>query len=129
MHLLISRLSFVVESTQILAPVLHLNFLGQSLSFAMVYIWGRRNPWARMNFLGVFNFTAPYLPYVEGKCIMSYFDLGLELFFKLFEFQLEFILIRWVLLGFSVMLGSNGVVDLLGIFVGHVYYFLEGMLY
>jgi hypothetical protein len=29
----------------------------------MVYIWARRNPWGRMNFLGVFNFTAPYLPY------------------------------------------------------------------
>jgi len=31
----------------------------------------------------------------------------------------------WVLLSFSVLLGSDGVDDLLGIFVGHLYYFLE----
>ena len=48
---------------------------------------------ARMNFLGLFTFTAPYLP--------------------------------WVLLAFSFVLGNNGVVDVVGIGVGHVYYFLE----
>jgi len=31
----------------------------------------------------------------------------------------------WVLLAFSVLLGASPVVDLLGIFVGHVYYYLE----
>eukprot|EP00455_Lapot_gusevi_P008630 TRINITY_DN1378_c0_g1_i10.p1 TRINITY_DN1378_c0_g1~~TRINITY_DN1378_c0_g1_i10.p1 ORF type:complete len:222 (-),score=34.22 TRINITY_DN1378_c0_g1_i10:116-781(-) len=77
----------------LLAPVLKLNFLGPSLTFMMVYVWGRRNPYARMNLLGVFNFTAPYLP--------------------------------WVLLSFSFMLGSSGVVDVLGIMVGHLYYYLE----
>lgn len=46
-----------------------------------VYVWGRRNPYVQMSFLGLFNFTAPYLP--------------------------------WVLLGFSLMLGSSPVVDLL----------------
>eukprot|EP00960_Hanusia_phi_P003332 97936-Hanusia_phi.AAC.1 len=46
-----------------------------------------------MNFLGLFNFPAPWLP--------------------------------WVLLAFSVLLGSSPVVDLVGIFVGHVYYYLE----
>lgn len=69
-------------------------FLGNSLSFMIVYLWSRRNRFARMNFLGLFNFTAPYLP--------------------------------WVLLFFSIMLGGNGtVVDILGIVVGHLYYFLE----
>lgn len=48
---------------------------------------------ARMNFLGLFTFTAPYLP--------------------------------WVLLAFSFVLGNNGVVDVVGIAVGHLYYFLE----
>lgn len=28
-------------------------------------------------------------------------------------------------MGFSILLGSSGLVDLLGILVGHVYYFLE----
>ena len=46
-----------------------------------------------MNFLGLFTFTAPYLP--------------------------------WVLLAFSFVLGNNGVVDVVGIGVGHLYYFLE----
>jgi hypothetical protein len=49
---------------------------------------------SRCSFLGIFPFTAPYLP--------------------------------WVLLGFSMLLGSGGVlVDAIGIAVGHVYYFLE----
>jgi Derlin-2/3 len=57
-----------------------------------VYVWGRRNMHVNMSFLGLFNFTAPFLP--------------------------------WVLLLFSVMLGSSPVVDLLGIGAGHVYFFL-----
>ncbi|KAK8730618.1 hypothetical protein OTU49_007839 [Cherax quadricarinatus] len=31
----------------------------------------------------------------------------------------------WVLLGFSVLLGNSILVDLVGIAVGHIYYFLE----
>jgi hypothetical protein len=33
-------------------------------SFLQVYIWARRNPFVRMSFLGLFTFTAPYLPWV-----------------------------------------------------------------
>lgn len=51
-----------------------------------MYVWGRRNPYVTLSFLGMFNFTAPYLP--------------------------------WVLLGFSVILRSNPVIDLLGMAVG-----------
>ena len=29
-----------------------------------VYVWGRRNPFIRMNFFGLMNFQAPYLPWV-----------------------------------------------------------------
>lgn len=47
----------------------------------------------RMNFLGMFPFTAPYLP--------------------------------WVLLAFSALLGSPLSSDMLGIVVGHLFYFLE----
>jgi len=77
----------------IIAPFVNLQFLGSSLTFMLVYVWGRRNPFGRMHFLGLFTFTAPYLP--------------------------------WVLLAFSLLLGNEVVVDLLGIAVGHVYYFLE----
>ena len=30
----------------------------------MVYVWGRRNRYVNMSFLGLFSFTAPYLPWV-----------------------------------------------------------------
>jgi hypothetical protein len=51
-----------------------------------VYVWGRRHQYVNLSFLGIFNFTAPYLP--------------------------------WVLLAFSVMLGSSPKVDLLGMVAG-----------
>jgi hypothetical protein len=47
----------------------------------------------RMNFFGLLNFQAPYLP--------------------------------WVLFAFSLLLGNSVIVDLMGIIVGHIYYFLE----
>ena len=39
-------------------------FLGPSLAFMIVYVWARRNPFMRMSFLGLFEFDAPYLPWV-----------------------------------------------------------------
>lgn len=75
------------------APFINLQFLGPSLTFMLVYVWARRHQYVTMSFMGVFNFTAPYLP--------------------------------WVLLAFSVVLGSSPVVDLLGMAAGHIYYFLE----
>ena len=50
----------------------------------------------RMSFLGLFPFTAPFLP--------------------------------WVLFSFSVMLGNSATIDLLGIAVGHVYFYLDEIL-
>ncbi|KAJ3223928.1 Derlin-2 [Clydaea vesicula] len=42
----------------------HIPFLSSPLTFMLVYIWSRRNPYIKMNFLGLFTFTAPYLPWV-----------------------------------------------------------------
>ncbi|CAK4472013.1 unnamed protein product, partial [Aphanomyces euteiches] len=77
----------------LVAPFVSVHFLGSSLTFMMVYIWGRRNEHTRLSFLGLFPFTAPYLP--------------------------------WVLLLFSTVLGNSATIDLIGIFVGHIYYFFE----
>ncbi|KAK2838103.1 hypothetical protein Q5P01_015315 [Channa striata] len=44
-------------------------------------------------------------------------------FFGLLNFRASFL--PWVLVGFSLLLGNSVVVDLLGISVGHMYYFLE----
>ncbi|XP_026177977.1 derlin-2-like [Mastacembelus armatus] len=68
-------------------------FLGQAFIVMLVYVWSRRHPLIRMNFFGLLNFQASFLP--------------------------------WVLMGFSLLIGNSVVVDLLGIGVGHVYYFLE----
>nr|CAD7453933.1 unnamed protein product [Timema tahoe] len=65
----------------------------QAFTIMLVYVWSRRNPFVRMNFFGLLNFHAPYLP--------------------------------WVLLGFSVLLGNAIWVDLMGMAVGHIYYFIE----
>jgi len=78
------------------APFVNVQFLGSSLTFMMVYVWGQHNPLVRMSFLGLFPFTAPYLP--------------------------------WVLFSFSVMLGNSATIDLVGIAVGHAYFFLEVIL-
>ena len=44
-------------------------------------------------------------------------------FLGLFTFRAPFL--PWVLLGFSVLLGNSPSVDLMGIAVGHLYYFLD----
>ncbi|KAJ3645641.1 hypothetical protein Zmor_023282 [Zophobas morio] len=77
----------------IFAFFVNLLFLGQAFTIMLVYVWSRRNPYVRMNFFGLLNFQAPYLP--------------------------------WVLLGFSLLLGNAVYVDLMGIAVGHIYYFME----
>ncbi|KAM7348393.1 derlin 2 [Cochliomyia hominivorax] len=71
----------------------NLLFLGQAFTLMLVYVWSRRNPFVRMNFFGVMNFQAPYLP--------------------------------WVLLCCSMILGNTIWVDIIGMGVGHIYYFLE----
>jgi len=47
-------------------------FLGPSLSFMLVYIWARRNQYVTMQFMGVLQFKAPWLPWVLmmfGYCL------------------------------------------------------------
>lgn len=77
----------------IMALFVNIVFLGSALTIMLVYVWSRRNPYVRMNFFGLLNFQAPYLP--------------------------------WVLFAFSLLLGNSVIVDLMGIIVGHIYYFLE----
>lgn len=98
----------------IMALFINIVFLGSALTIMLVYVWSRRNPFVRfveekkrllfdwyqrefgsfrMNFFGLLNFQAPYLP--------------------------------WVLFAFSLLLGNSVIVDIMGIIVGHIYYFLE----
>ena len=45
-----------------------------------------------------------------------------------FGFQFQGIHLPWVLLAFSILMGNSPVFDLLGIGVGHLYYFLIAIL-
>lgn len=48
---------------QVFAFFVNLLFLGQAFTIMLVYVWSRRNPFIRMNFFGILNFLAPYLPW------------------------------------------------------------------
>lgn len=45
------------------APFMSMIFYGSSLSFMLVYLWGRRNPGMQIALLGLVGFSAPYLPF------------------------------------------------------------------
>lgn len=51
-------------SLQIFGVFVSLVFLGQAFTIMLVYVWSRRNPNVRMNFFGLLNFQAPFLPWV-----------------------------------------------------------------
>lgn len=78
----------------------------------LVYVWSRRNPYVQMNFFGLLNFHVSAFNY----CARS-------IHWSLYNFQAPYL--PWVLLGFSVLLGNAFSVDLIGMAVGHLYYFLE----
>lgn len=48
----------------LIALFVNLPFLSQAFTIMLVYVWSRRNPYVRMNFFGLLNFQAPYLPWV-----------------------------------------------------------------
>ncbi|GFO32798.1 derlin [Plakobranchus ocellatus] len=77
----------------VMALFVNLVFLGSAFTMMLVYVWSRRNPYIRLNFFGLMNFQAPFLP--------------------------------WVLLGFSLLIGNSVIIDLMGIAIGHMYFFLE----
>jgi Derlin-2/3 len=84
---------FSILGISSIATCIGANFLGNSLTFSMTYVWGRRNEDVRMGFFGILQFTAPYL------C--------------------------WAMLAMSFIMGQRMDMDLVGIFIGHLYYFLE----
>ncbi|XP_014901882.1 derlin-2-like isoform X2 [Poecilia latipinna] len=83
----------IIFLLQLLGLFANIFFLGQAFITMLVYVWSKRNPLIRMNFLGLLTFQAPLLP--------------------------------WVLMGCSLLLGNPVTADVLGIGVGHLYYFLE----
>ena len=80
----------------ILAIFFGIEFLSPCISSMMLYLWCRRNPTFNLNFLEIFHFRAPFLP--------------------------------WVLMIFLLMFGFNPIFDVIGVGVGHIYYYLEDVL-
>ena len=78
----------------LVSPFIFMPFTGASLTFMFVYVWSKLR--------------------VNRHVQMSF--LGM--------FTFEASLLPWVLLGFSMVLGSSITVDLIGIGVGHIYYYL-----
>ncbi|PWN96143.1 Der1-like protein [Tilletiopsis washingtonensis] len=78
-----------------LAPLATLPFLGSPLAFVLVYVWSRWNRHVRLSLFGVLVISAPYLP--------------------------------WSLVAFSWLINGSpkaAVGDILGVAIGHLYYFL-----
>lgn len=80
----------------IVGPAAGVVFLSNSLSFTMTYYWGRKSKNTWVNFMGIFTFRAPYLP--------------------------------WFYLVFSYLLESDFKHDLLGMIVGHIYFYMKDVL-
>ena len=68
-------------------------FPASCLSFAMTYYWGRKSKNVIVQFMGIFNLRAPYLP--------------------------------WFYLVFSFLLDSDFKYDLVGMIVGHFFFFFK----
>ncbi|XP_022871052.1 derlin-2.2-like [Olea europaea var. sylvestris] len=61
-------------------------FLSNSLTFMMVYVWSKQNPYIHMSFLGLFTFTAGYLPWVSDFSFVCRFSDSAV--FNYFPFQM-----------------------------------------
>ncbi|CDR99668.1 hypothetical protein [Sporisorium scitamineum] len=88
-------LAFAATCLLILSPLTAQPFLGSPLAFVLVYIWSRRNRHVRLSLFGLLVITAPYLPW-------------------------SLVILGWLLHGsLKAVMG-----DIIGIAVGHLYYFL-----
>lgn len=53
-----------LKAPQLFGLFANVFFLGQAFIIMLVYVWSRRHPLIRMNFFGLLNFQAPFLPWV-----------------------------------------------------------------
>ncbi|XP_031391322.1 derlin-1-like [Punica granatum] len=92
--LIFGAISLLVIKTATATPIPPLGspFMGPSLVFMIVYIWGREFPNARINLYGVVSLKGFYLP--------------------------------WAMLALDLIFGDPLMPDILGMVVGHLYYFL-----
>jgi Derlin-2/3 len=98
------------------------DFRGRTANFLYMLLFGIINmtffaSWAELNFLG--SALTFMMVYIWGR---RNEDVKMS-FLGFFTFNAPYI--PWVMLTFSVLLGNPVATDLIGIAVGHMYYFLE----
>ncbi|CAL5412002.1 unnamed protein product [Camellia sinensis] len=99
-------------------------FLSNSLTFMMVYVWSKQNPYIHMSFLGLFTFTAAYLPWVLlGFSVL----VGASAWVDLLSEGDYNVLVNGKWPGRNLPAEHNFPSSLLkkGMIAGHAYYFLE----
>lgn len=81
-----------------MALFVNIVFLGQAFTIMLVYIWSRRNTYVRMNFFGLMNFQAPYLPWV---LLVFSLMLGNSIIVDLMGMYLLCLLEKWCMVAFK----------------------------
>ncbi|KAH7283763.1 hypothetical protein KP509_34G022900 [Ceratopteris richardii] len=120
------------KTVGLIIPPLRLPFMGPSLVFMLLYVWSREFANSRVNIMGLF--TVQVISSTQSNIFIQYMLFGFYfLFIYLFiyfwsnifwtPFEQGFYL-PWVMLMLNVIFGSALLTDLMGIVVGHVYYFL-----
>ncbi|XP_073530715.1 derlin-2-like isoform X1 [Phyllobates terribilis] len=54
----------LIITKQVFGLLVDLSFMGQAFTLMLVYVWCRRNPYVRINILGILTVQAPYMPWV-----------------------------------------------------------------
>ena len=120
-------LLFGIFNISIVASYHNVHFLGSALTFMMAYVWVRNNLSSSL--------LAYYLPLYHAlisdarTCSFICFKQGRRnedvkmSFLGFLQFNAPYL--PWVMLTFSILIGNAVVMDLIGICVGHGYYFLE----
>ena len=104
----------------IIAPFVKLLFLGHAFTIMLVYVWAKRNTQIQLSLFGEFGYL---------MCFFCHFIFGItrinssSIILGLFNFRAPHL--PWILLGFSLILGNSVLTDVMGILVGHVYYYLQ----
>lgn len=107
---------------QIFGTFVSLVFLGQAFTIMLVYVWSRRNPNVRMNFFGLLNFQAPFLPWVlMGFSLL----LGNSIIVDLLGTNTVLSWCGWWCYSMNISCVKMFYYLSRGIAVGHVYFFLE----
>ncbi|KAJ0661777.1 putative derlin, Rhomboid-like superfamily [Helianthus annuus] len=100
-------------------PFLRSPFMGASLVFMIVYVWSRELPNTRINFHGLVEFKV-----LKARSYDLLYANTSTIIEKLIVMSMQGFYLPWTMLAIDLVLGNPLMPSLLGIGVGHLYYFL-----